>query len=54
MLKISLVLILMPLTLSFGESNSPQIDYDGYSTGVSSYRTTHHDLSELGFDVLEV
>jgi hypothetical protein len=54
MLKISLVLILMPLTFAFGESNFPQIDYDGYSTGVSSYRTTYHDLSELGFDVLEV
>ena len=54
MLKISLILILMPLTLAFGESNLPQIDYDGYKPGGSSHRTTYHDLSELDFDVLEV
>jgi hypothetical protein len=54
MLKISLVLILIPLTLAFGESNFPQIDYDGYKPGVSSHRTTYHDLSELDFDVIEV
>jgi len=54
MLKISLVLILMPLTLAFGESNSPQIDYNGYTSGVSIHRTTYHDLSELDFDVLKV
>ena len=44
----------MPLTFAFGESNFPQIDYDGYSTGGSSHRTTYHDLSQLDFDVLEV
>jgi len=44
----------MPLTFAFGESDFPQINYDGYSTGVSSHRTTYHDLSELDFDVLEV
>ena len=54
MLKISLVLILMPMTLAFGESNFPQIDYDGYKPGGSSHRTTYHDLSQLDFDVLEV
>jgi len=43
----------MPLTFAFGESNFLQIEDDGYSAGVSSHRTTYHDLSELDFDVLE-
>jgi len=44
----------MPLTLAFGDSDFPQIDYDGYKSGDGSHRTTYHDLSQLDFDVLEV
>ena len=54
MLKISLALILIPLTFAFGESNFPQINYDEYKPGGSNPRTTYHDLSKLDFDVLEV
>ncbi len=54
MLKISLALILIPLTFAFGESNFPQINYDEYKPGGGNPRTTYHDLSKLDFDVLEV
>jgi len=54
MLKIFLVLVLLPPTFAFGESNLTQIDYEGYNFGTSGLRPMFHDLSKLDFEVLDV
>jgi len=55
-MKFFLVLFLIPLGYAFGESDSPQTDlsYDEYKPESGSTRITYHDLSMLGFEVLEV
>ena len=55
MMKFFLVMFLIPLSYAFGESDTQLIDlsYDEYIPE-SSHRMTYHDLSKLGFEVLEV
>jgi len=54
MLIFFLVLVLMPLTFVFGESNFQEINFDEFKPGTSSPRTLIHDLSNLDFEVLDV
>ncbi len=55
MVKFFLFLFLIPLGYAFGESDSPPHDLSyGQDKPESSHRTTYHDLSKLGFEVLEV
>ena len=55
MIKFILILLLIPISFAFSESDSSQINFisDEYKPE-SSYRTTYHDLSKLDFEILEV
>jgi len=56
MVKFFLVLFLIPLSYAFGESDSPQTDVSNeeYKPESGSTRIIYHDMSMLGFEVLEV